>query len=181
MGTLVGSKKQEEKISELGAIANQMFPNVKTKVFKGTFRFGIRSALEKTQFQSWEEIAEQPPMTRKKFFQNVLDESLPHLKTIGLNREEADMLISRLRKENEKYLKRKFETSMPPKGGHSHLQLVGLIERMPPDSANEDACAMRDDECQQLFFQEATFFLTSQVFLDIKGNETQEGLLSHRG
>ncbi len=104
MGPVVGSRKQEEKISELGTIANQMFPNIEIMVFKGSFRLGIRSALEKNQLQSWEEIAEQPPMTRRKFFQSVLDESLTHLKTIGLNMEETDLLISRLRKENEKYL-----------------------------------------------------------------------------
>jgi len=104
MGPVVGSRKQEEKISELGAIANQMFPNIEIMVFKGSFRLAIRSALEKNQLQSWEEIAEQPPMARRKFFQSVLDESLTHLKTIGLNMEETDLLISRLRKENEKYL-----------------------------------------------------------------------------
>ena len=105
MRAVVGSKKQEEKISELGAIANQMFPNIETMLFKGSFRLGIRSALEKNRIQSWGEIAEQPPLARRKFFKSVLDESLPHLKTIGLSREKAELLISRLKKENEKYLK----------------------------------------------------------------------------
>ncbi len=68
--------------------------------------------------------------------------------------------------------------SMPPEGGYSHCN-SWLIEKMPPDSANEDACTMRDDECQQPSFEKATFFLTFQVFLDAEGNETQEGLLSH--
>ena len=105
METVVGSKKQEEKISELGALANQMFPDIEIMVFKGSFRRGIRSALGESRFQSWEEVAEQPSMIRKDFFQNVIDESLPHLIKIGLNREAADILISRLKKENEKYLK----------------------------------------------------------------------------
>ena len=107
MKVVVGSRKQEEKISEMGTIANQMFPNIELMVFKGFFRRGIRSALEKNQFKSWEEVAEQQPMVRMKFFQSVLDEFLPHLKTIGLSEEETDSLISRLKKENEKYLKLK--------------------------------------------------------------------------
>ena len=45
-----------------------------------------------------------------------------------------------------------------------------LIEKMPPDSANEDACTMRNDGCQQPSFRKATFFLTSQVFPDTEGN-----------
>lgn len=47
MRPVTGNRKQEAKISELGNIANQMFPHIKTMLFKGAFRPGIKSALEK--------------------------------------------------------------------------------------------------------------------------------------
>jgi hypothetical protein len=104
MKTIVGSKMQEEKISEMGTTANEMFPHIETIVFKGSFRRGIRSALEKCGVQTWEEVAADHPVKRRKFFQHVLNESHPHLTATGLNGEETDALLDRLKKENEKYL-----------------------------------------------------------------------------
>ena len=101
---IVGSKKQEDKISELGAFANQLFPGIETMIFKGSFRYGIKSALEKKQYSRWEEVAEQHPMLRKKFFQSILDESIPHLKAIGLYEKDIDILFKKLKEKNEKYL-----------------------------------------------------------------------------
>jgi len=105
MGAIVGSRKQEEKISELGALANRIFPDYETMLFKGSFRYGVRSALEKSRFQNWEEVSKQSAMTRSVFFQSVLDESFPHLKKMGLSEEDTSNLICKLKKENKKYLK----------------------------------------------------------------------------
>lgn len=105
MGTVIGSRKQEDKISELGAVAHRRFPHIDLLSFKGFFRLSVRSVLEKYKLSSWGDVAEKPPEIRRKFFHDVLDESLRHLETAGLAKEDAGQLISELKKENEKYLK----------------------------------------------------------------------------
>lgn len=104
MGVIVGSKRQETKISELGSIANRMFPDIETKVFKGAFRLGIKSALEKSLMKSWDEVAVQPSNSRRKFFHSALEASVRHLEIIGLTTAEAEKLIAVLKIKNEKYL-----------------------------------------------------------------------------
>lgn len=104
MKTIVGSRKQEQKISEMGIVANKMFPEIEIMVFKGSFRLGIRSALDLCNFKSWDEVSLQPVYERKKFFKNFLNESVPHLKKTGVNETGINSLISKLMKENEKYL-----------------------------------------------------------------------------
>jgi hypothetical protein len=104
MKPVVGSKKQEAKISELGSLADRMFPDIGMMSLKGSFRHGIREALKNARFESWEKVSAQPPEIRRKFFQNVLDASVPHLKKIGLRDDEAESLIRKLGKENERYL-----------------------------------------------------------------------------
>ena len=104
MTAIVGSKKQEGKITELGMFANQLFPDIETMIFKGAFRYGIRSALEKSRYAAWEEVAGQHPMLRKSFFQSILDESAPHLQNIGLDEKGIEILIRKLKEKNEKYL-----------------------------------------------------------------------------
>ncbi|OQX25004.1 MAG: hypothetical protein BWK80_17875 [Desulfobacteraceae bacterium IS3] len=106
MGTVVGSKKQEIKISELGDIANKMFPDIQAKVFKGAFRLGIKSVLNGSGMKDWGEVAAQPAEIRRKFFHSALEASVPHLHKIGLTEDEAEKLISVLRIRNEKYLVR---------------------------------------------------------------------------
>ncbi len=104
MGPVVGSKRQETKIGELGSLANKIFPHVEVMVFKGAFRLGIKSALEKNRMKNWEEVAKQPPDARRKFFHIALEESVLHLQNIGLTKNEAEKLISALKIKNEKYL-----------------------------------------------------------------------------
>ncbi len=104
MKAVVGSKKQEAKISELGSLADRMFPDIGIMPLKGSFRQGIRRALKKARFERWEQVSAQPPEIRRGFFQDVLDESVFHLKKIGLRDDETESLIRKLRKENERYL-----------------------------------------------------------------------------
>jgi hypothetical protein len=104
MATVVGSKKQEAKISELGSIANKMFPDIGTMLFKGAFRLGIKAALKKEGMKNWEEVATRVPEVRRKFFHSALEESVPHLKVIGLSENDINKLISLLKMKNEKYL-----------------------------------------------------------------------------
>ncbi len=104
MSAVVGSKKQETKISELGGIANRMFPNIEKKVFKGAFRLGIKTALEKSRMKNWDEVAVQPSDSRRKFFHSALEALVRHLEIIGLTTAEAEKLIAVLKIKNEKYL-----------------------------------------------------------------------------
>ncbi len=104
MYPVVGNKKQETKVSEMGSIANNMFPHIETMAFKGSFRFAVKTVLKKNQLNDWEKVSKYPPAIRRKFFESVLDESLSHLKKLGMKEDETDILINKLRKENEKYL-----------------------------------------------------------------------------
>ncbi|MDM8517077.1 hypothetical protein QUF76_12820 [Desulfobacterales bacterium HSG16] len=105
MHPVVGNKKQETKIREMGHIAKNMFPHIEVMAFKGSFRLAIRSALKKNQFNDWEEVSQRPYKVKKKFFETILDESVSQLKKLGMKEDETDILIDSLKKENEKYLK----------------------------------------------------------------------------
>ena len=98
-----GAEKQERKISELAEIANQDFPDIEVRTFKGAFRFGAKSAVEKSQFESWEEVSQQPVSIRRKFFKSLLEESRSHLNRI-LGEDKVQPLLDKLENENEKYL-----------------------------------------------------------------------------
>ncbi len=102
---IVGSEKQEKKIGAMGAAAHDMFPAVPGIAFKGAFRFGIESALEKAHYENWERVAAHPPETRRRFFEQVLEESVSRLKSLGLGDADVEALLGRLRAENEKYVK----------------------------------------------------------------------------
>lgn len=104
MEIIIGSKKQEMKISEIGGIANKMFPDIETMVFKGSFRLGIRSALKNSRYKSWDEVSLQPAEIREKFFKDFLNESVPYLKKTGVSENGINVLISELMKKNKKYL-----------------------------------------------------------------------------
>jgi len=104
MRPITGNRKQEAKISELGDIANQMFPHIKTMLFKGAFRHGIKGALAKNRVQNWEDVAKKPPEDRRNFFRSALEESVRHLQFIGLTEEDAKKLLLILKVRNEKYL-----------------------------------------------------------------------------
>ncbi len=101
---IVGNKKQETKFEEMGNIAHAMYPNIDTLVFKGAFRYGVKAVLEKSPYQSWDEVANQPSSVRKRFFNYIVDASIPHLQKLGLSGQEIDNLVDRLKKENVKYL-----------------------------------------------------------------------------
>jgi len=104
MKNIIGTKKQEMKISEMGAVANKMFPEIEVMVFKGSFRLGIQAALDCCSFKSWDDVSLQPAYIRKTFFESFLKESIPYLKKIGVNKQDINALISNLMKKNEKYL-----------------------------------------------------------------------------
>jgi len=104
MKAIVGSKKQEKKISEMGAVANKMFPKIETMVFKGSFRLGISAALDLCNLKTWDDVSLQSAHLRKKFFDNFLKESIPYLRKTGVSEDGINDLISKLMKENKKYL-----------------------------------------------------------------------------
>ncbi len=104
MKMIVGSRKQEMKINEMGAVANTMFPEIKTMEFKGSFRLGVRNALQKSGYGKWDEISLLPPDKRNRFFENIIQESLPYLKKIGLDEKDINRLIRELKQRNLKYL-----------------------------------------------------------------------------
>jgi|GEM_PF-1259021 len=99
----MGAEMQEKKITELSQIANADFPDVGVMTFKGVFRSGAMSAVAKSQFDTWEEVAEQPPDTRRNFFKTLLEESKPQLKQL-VGEESVQPLLDKLINENEKYL-----------------------------------------------------------------------------
>ncbi len=98
-----GAEKQERKISELAEIANMDFPDIEVRTFKGAFRFGAKRAVEKSQFESWEEVSKQPASIRRNFFKTLLEESRSHLNRI-IGEDKVQPLLDKLEKENEKYL-----------------------------------------------------------------------------
>ncbi|MEZ4527499.1 MAG: hypothetical protein R2941_16385 [Desulfobacterales bacterium] len=104
MRPVTGNRKQEAKISELGNIAGSMFPHIKPMLFKGAFRHGIKAALEKNLLRNWEEVSKKPPEARRAFLHSALDESVRHLRFIGLTEDEAKHLLLVLKVRNEKYL-----------------------------------------------------------------------------
>ena len=103
--TVVGNEKQEKKIEEMGQIAHMMFPAIEKIIFKGIFRFCVHSALGKTRYRDWRDIAGEPPAIREKFFKTILGECMFRLKKIGLQDYEIKNLYQRLVKENKKYLR----------------------------------------------------------------------------
>lgn len=99
----IGAAIQEKKITELSQISNADFPEFSVMTFKGVFRSAAMSAVEKTQFESWAEVASQPSDVRHNFFKKVLEESKPHLRSL-IGEEYLEQLLEKLLKENEKYL-----------------------------------------------------------------------------
>jgi len=100
----IGSKKQEKKIAELSRIANEMYPDVNVASFKGAFRLGAKAAVEKSRFESWEEVVKEPADIRRAFFESLLNEAVSYfIKLVG--EKNVDSLIEKIKVENEKYLK----------------------------------------------------------------------------
>ena len=99
----IGSKKQEKKIAELSKIANEMHPEVELLAFKGAFRMGAQAAVEKSSFDTWEEVTYEPADIRRAFFASLLAESVPYFKKL-IGEKNVEAFIVRLKAENEKYV-----------------------------------------------------------------------------
>ncbi|MFO8031278.1 MAG: hypothetical protein R6U22_01925 [Desulfohalobiaceae bacterium] len=100
---VIGSEKQEKKIAELSQIAQEHYPGHQVMSFKGAFRMGAQKAVQKSGFNSWDEVAQQPATVRRQFFNTLLQESRPHLLKIT-GEGNVDQLLQKLKQENEKYL-----------------------------------------------------------------------------
>ena len=90
---------QESVISQMGSIASHMFPNINNIAFKGSFRFGMLSALEKSNFQDFDDVINQPWDTKMEFFNSVLEKTLPNLKLMGLSTDQRNSLLEVLKKQ----------------------------------------------------------------------------------
>ena len=101
---ILGSGKQEKKITEFAQLAKRTYSDINELSIKGAFRLGAKAAVEKSQFSMWEEIADQPPRVRRTFFDLLMAESRAHLINV-LGKEKVDDFIEILKAENEKYLK----------------------------------------------------------------------------
>jgi len=100
----IGAKKQEEKISKLAKAAKSIFPDIDEMSIKGAFRYGAKSAIEKSRFSKWAEIVELPESERRKFFDSLIQEARLHFESM-LNKADVDQLVKKLKAENEKYIK----------------------------------------------------------------------------
>ena len=76
---IVGMKMQEEKLKEFAKMAKDFFPDVNELAIKGALRYGVKAAIEKSQFPDWNEVANQPSQARRKFFDILLQEAKPQL------------------------------------------------------------------------------------------------------
>ncbi|MEF8943235.1 MAG: trimethylamine methyltransferase family protein [Desulfohalobiaceae bacterium] len=99
----IGVTRQEKKITKLSQLANTEFPDIGVMTFKGVFRSGAMSAVGKSQFNSWEEVASEPPDTRREFFKSLLEESRAQLEQL-IGKENVPSLLEKLLEENERYL-----------------------------------------------------------------------------
>jgi hypothetical protein len=102
---VVGTKMQEEKLKEFAKMAKDLFPDVNELAIKGALRYGIKAAIEESQFSGWDEVADQSSQARRKFFDILLQEAKPQLE-IQIGKEHIDGLIRRIKLDNEKYIKK---------------------------------------------------------------------------
>ena len=103
---ILGAEKQEEKIVEMGKTGREMFPEISLMNFKGAFRMGVKSALEKSGYQEWKELVDKTKTEKKKFFDLILDGSRHHLENLGLHGSDIDKLNETLKKKNEAFVNR---------------------------------------------------------------------------
>ncbi len=101
---VTGNKKQETKITEMGMFTTDMFPNIDIISAKGAFRFGIKSALKNSSYKNWKEIAERTSFEREKFFETLVENSLPYLINAELSKKQTKKIFVEIKKENKKYL-----------------------------------------------------------------------------
>ena len=101
---ILGNVKQENKIEELSSVAHKLLPNLDKMAIKGCLRKAVKSALEKKNLESWDQVAGQATIQRERFFQSILTELTPLLLRLNLDRQEVDNLHQLLLRENKKYL-----------------------------------------------------------------------------
>ncbi len=71
--TVTGSKKQEDKIENMGKLAKELFPEISIESFEEVFRQSTTAALKKHQYQQWDDVVKEQPLVRKLFFDSILD------------------------------------------------------------------------------------------------------------
>lgn len=103
---VIGTQKQEEKILEMGNIAHELAPKVSVMNFKGAFRLGIKQALKQSGNAQWKDLSQKSNLEKKQFFDQILNESKPHLIRSGLSEQEVEKICVALKKKNDEYLHR---------------------------------------------------------------------------
>ena len=76
-----GSRLQEEKISDMARLANEMFPEIKELDFKGAVRLTIKVCMEAYHLKQWKDVVKKPPFYRRTFFECILSEAVPQWET----------------------------------------------------------------------------------------------------
>lgn len=100
-----GVSRQERKIESMADIVTGLCPEMPRISVKGAFRLGINEALINSGYSNWKDLAEKPLQTKQKFFNDLLNSSLPHLLKIGLPRHLEQRVRTGLSKENERFLR----------------------------------------------------------------------------
>lgn len=101
---ILGTEKQEQKIMEMGEIGHKILPKITLMNFKGAFRLGIQSALQKSGYSAWKELAEKNKIEKEHFFESILDSTKPYLKGVGLMDSEIKDVYKTIKNINKKYL-----------------------------------------------------------------------------
>ncbi len=100
-----GNSKQEKKIDSLAEVVIENCPNMSKLSVKGSFRFGITESLKAIGVSQWQEVANLSIHQKKQFFSLLLDNSMQHMKRIGLSTDSEAKLRAKLLEENERFLK----------------------------------------------------------------------------
>ena len=104
--TIIGNKTQEEKITEMAELANELFPHIKVISFKGAFRFGLKQALDELGYENWKDIYKETGEVRIKFFETALKFSENPLHSFRLSYADIDNLKTILEEDNKKFIER---------------------------------------------------------------------------
>ena len=95
-------KTQEAKISVMGELAHQMFPDHEVKSYQGCFLRGLAQTMDKMEIQEWAPATDLPARKRELFFQELIENSANCLSNIGLSRGQVVSLKHRLILENKR-------------------------------------------------------------------------------
>ena len=104
--TVIGTQKQEEKISEMGKIACDMSPEIDLLNVKGAFRLGIKKALSALGYSEWKDLADKTNREKKEFFKLMLEKTQPYLSNLGFSDRTIVTLFEKLKEMNGQYLER---------------------------------------------------------------------------